>query len=341
MFSRNIVVTKGVLMSVKSLYELYKSGKLIFNAEYQRSYVWNLPKKQLLIDSILRGYDIGTIFLRLEKEGVYECLDGQQRLRSIFDFIENKYRLNPSYTPWVGKKLFRELDEGLKRAILSYPVVTTVISGSSDEETSDIFLRLQEGMPLNKAEKLNAIGGYMRKAIVRLSKHPLMRVIGVKPYRFTHRYILAQAVYLELKGATSGGKEIKDVRVSFGELKEMYLKFRDVYPPVDILGRVRNTLNFIYESMGGRASIIKGRTDFLAVYLVASYLLGKYERERIEDFGEKVANFFLNLHGVEGNNVFSCYKRARKAAKKGHLAKPANVMLAWLLKELNLATTPP
>jgi len=50
---------------IKTLYEdFYKLNKIDFNAEYQRSEVWRLPKKQLLLDSILRNFDISKIFLR-------------------------------------------------------------------------------------------------------------------------------------------------------------------------------------------------------------------------------------------------------------------------------------
>src|SRR2546426_11097495 len=62
---------------------------------YQRSPVWSPAKKQLLIDSILRGYDIPKLYLRASTEPIYEheVVDGQQRLRAIWEFLRDDYEL--------------------------------------------------------------------------------------------------------------------------------------------------------------------------------------------------------------------------------------------------------
>ena len=63
---------------------------------YQRqSELWNLEKKQLLIDSILNGYDIPKIYLhKFNKpkkirgiEMQYAIIDGRQRLETIWGFL--------------------------------------------------------------------------------------------------------------------------------------------------------------------------------------------------------------------------------------------------------------
>ena len=59
--------------------------------DYQRPLVWPLKTKQLLIDSILRNYDIPKIYLDQKEEDKYDVIDGQQRLRAICDFASNKY----------------------------------------------------------------------------------------------------------------------------------------------------------------------------------------------------------------------------------------------------------
>jgi len=90
---------------IKTLYEdFYKLNKIDFNAEYQRSEVWRLPKKQLLLDSILRNFDISKIFLRQLVDGRYECLDGQQRLKAIFGYLEDEFSLSGKETPEVGRR---------------------------------------------------------------------------------------------------------------------------------------------------------------------------------------------------------------------------------------------
>ena len=73
-----------------------RSSRINPNPDYQRGAVWTAEKKQLLIDSILRGYDIPKIYLRFISPGSSfdsEVVDGQQRLRAIWDFVDNKYPL--------------------------------------------------------------------------------------------------------------------------------------------------------------------------------------------------------------------------------------------------------
>lgn len=53
---------------------------------------WSLFSKQSLMDSIIRGLDIGQILLIERPDGLFECLDGQRRLEAIWSFLG----LNPA-----------------------------------------------------------------------------------------------------------------------------------------------------------------------------------------------------------------------------------------------------
>src|SRR4051794_41117209 len=72
---------------------------------YQRmSDVWPLEKRQLLIDSILNGYDVPKLYFHEffptktvgGKKYKYAIVDGKQRLQSIFTFIEGRFPLAPT-----------------------------------------------------------------------------------------------------------------------------------------------------------------------------------------------------------------------------------------------------
>ena len=62
---------------------------------YQRGPVWSVNHQQLIVDSILRDYDIPKLYLRAVKDSDYtwEVIDGQQRLRAIWDFFATRFRL--------------------------------------------------------------------------------------------------------------------------------------------------------------------------------------------------------------------------------------------------------
>jgi len=61
--------------------------------KYQREYIWKDDFKDKLIYSIVRGYPIGNISIGVlnvpnEKKAMSEVVDGQQRLTSIYNFVE-------------------------------------------------------------------------------------------------------------------------------------------------------------------------------------------------------------------------------------------------------------
>jgi hypothetical protein len=147
---------------VETLQKLDEEGKIIYNTEFQRGEVWDTSRKQKLIDSILRGYNINTIFLRQLNDGKYECLDGQQRLKTILkEFLKDKFPINPKFTPEFKRETyFSDFPDSLKSKIKSYIIYAIIFYTVDDEETCKIFLRLQEGLPLNSAEKLNAMMGF-------------------------------------------------------------------------------------------------------------------------------------------------------------------------------------
>ena len=56
--------------------------------EYQREPdVWNREQKQRLIDSILREFDISSIYFYRKEDDSLECIDGRQRLNAIMSFL--------------------------------------------------------------------------------------------------------------------------------------------------------------------------------------------------------------------------------------------------------------
>ncbi len=127
----------------------------------------------------------------------YECIDGQQRLKCIFQFIDNQFAITPDVTPDLEHRHFyHELSPETQSEIQTFEINSVVVSDADDYTTTDIFMRLQEGVRLNHAEKLNAIRSKMRKAVIEISKHPFFSATSLKNIRFSHRYYAAQMLAL-------------------------------------------------------------------------------------------------------------------------------------------------
>ena len=89
------------------------------NPDYQRLMVWRLEHKQLLVDTILRGYDIPKFYWKEKPNDQFDVIDGQQRIKTIWDFYDNKYKLAKNIEPIedenVSEKYYKELPLKIKK----------------------------------------------------------------------------------------------------------------------------------------------------------------------------------------------------------------------------------
>lgn len=322
---------KEMKFKIKDLYDMYGKGTLELNPEYQRSYVWEKirDKREKLMDSLLREFDIGKIFLREIKKVIegkvittYECLDGQQRLRSIFDFMDDKYPTSKRVTrELVEPKKFSELDPKYQMYIAGIWINPIVVESDDDEMISDIFLRLQEGVPLRGPEKLNAERGVMRNKVVELSKHKLFEKTSLSPYRFAYRYLVAQIMRLEEQNVPGS---LNFVNIGYKELKSMYQRYRNEETKIERLAnKVKSNLNFLNRVLDQDANVIWSKGDTISIYLFTSYVRDKYAisgkegrfKDFIMQFLEKVENIdTVRDPRTEENAPYYDYKQKRRGS---------------------------
>lgn len=140
-------------------------GKLIIQPEYQCNYIYGDGKKDVaVVESLLKGYPLGLIYFVLNKDGMYEVLDGQQRITSFARFVNKSW---PFAVEWKGKKrYFDSLDKDERDRIANAPLTIYVCEGEPSEiqewfETINIA-----GVPLVKQELRNASyhGPFVNKA---------------------------------------------------------------------------------------------------------------------------------------------------------------------------------
>jgi uncharacterized protein with PIN domain len=160
--------------SLQVLHQKKKDGDLDPHPSWQRNYVFDRIKASRLIESILLDMPIPAIYLAEEADMTLSVIDGQQRLSSFFNFLDdkfpdNRFPLGEKFTdfkltglqilPELNTKKYMDLDKVLQRKINDTPLHVITIKNDSDEDVKfEIFERLNTGsMKLNEDEIRNSV----------------------------------------------------------------------------------------------------------------------------------------------------------------------------------------
>lgn len=152
-------------MSIGELINLYEKGEIIINPDFQRYFRWTDVQKSRLIESILLGIPIPSIFVFQREDGIWEVVDGLQRISTLIQFmgdlpkledIPKKERLKLQATKYLpslegvvweaktsdDKEMPSSLKLFIKRAKLNFSII---LSDSGKNAKFDIFQRLNTG----------------------------------------------------------------------------------------------------------------------------------------------------------------------------------------------------
>ncbi|MRG54202.1 DUF262 domain-containing protein [Phyllobacterium sp. SYP-B3895] len=146
--------------SIADFLEWNGSQLLDLSPKFQRRGVWTRAAKSFLIDTILRGKPMPKVLLTQDligKKNVRTVVDGQQRIRTILEFISGGFTVLKTHNAEHSGRLFSELDEDIQGSILQYEVGVDLLYNVSLSDMLDIFARINTySVTLNTQEKLNA-----------------------------------------------------------------------------------------------------------------------------------------------------------------------------------------
>ncbi len=193
---------------------------------YQREGdVWNLERKQLLIDTIINGFDVPKIYMHKfgssaskQNEGLeYAVIDGKQRLSAIWDFILGKFGLSDEFSyvkqdginakGYTYSDLSREFPD-IKTDFDAYHLSIVTIETDDIELIEDMFSRLNEAMPLNAAEKRNARPGPLPEAVRKICALPFFTAkVPFTNKRYRHFDLAAKMLFLSSRDLVADTKK--------------------------------------------------------------------------------------------------------------------------------------
>lgn len=83
----NLLRTDRLDVSFGELLSMYENGEIIISPEFQRYFRWTDEQKTRFIESLLLGIPIPPIFVATNNDGIWELVDGLQRLSTFFSFV--------------------------------------------------------------------------------------------------------------------------------------------------------------------------------------------------------------------------------------------------------------
>lgn len=255
-------------MHLKRLVEERK--ELIIAPDFQRNDVWSAKQSAELVESILMGIPIPTIYLFEMKDGTKQVVDGRQRISAILNFLNNKFSLKDlKILPQCNGKKFSELDSKMQGIFEDYQLSFYIIQPPTPERVKyDIFDRVNRGgTRLTNQEMRNAL--YKGRSTVMLKE------------------LAASTVFLN---ATGGG-------ISSKRMKDQYIILRSI-----AFYLLKKKQDKVLEENGESIEYKSDMDDFLAKTMI--FLNEKASKNLLEDCKKTFCRAMDNCFQVLGRGAF-------------------------------------
>lgn len=163
----------SIVWSAKQISGMVKNGKINFEHIIQRGLVWEVWRKSALIESMILGYPVPTVYAKRIDNGsgkrgdnTMYVMDGKQRLSTVKQFLNNEFALSklPPITYFdtemdkevevdISGMKFNDLPDGLKDLLNTVTFNITYFDNLTKDEERELFKRLNQGRPLTAKNK--------------------------------------------------------------------------------------------------------------------------------------------------------------------------------------------
>ena len=292
--------------------------------EYQREpSIWHRSAKQLLIDSIVREFDIASVYFYDNGNDTWDCVDGRQRIAAIMSFLnENDHDTEDAGFPYkvineiyadeqghafaaLSGRSFSEIDSDTARdataarfvqTLMEYPLTVVELSESARAEEFNLqFTRLNLGAIINSGEKLNAMVGELRDiCFYKLAENPFLVSIDIPTRRFAREQLSAQIVaqVIAIEQARAADRVREFARVRHMDLQKLFKDNTQVSSGTKTwVARIERVMNLVADQSGS-FPFLRSRA------IVLSFVLLAYEKDvSIPAAAEQVARFATQFVG--------------------------------------------
>jgi hypothetical protein len=255
--------------------------------DWQRQKVWTRSRKQLLIDSILRGWKLPKFyFLKISDDPEeFEVVDGQQRLSTIFEFFADELPLTEESMKEFGGPYYHDLKPKYSDGFDDFEIEFDVIEEANEAELKQFFQRLQLGLPLTASEQLNSEHSNLRDYCRQLAKHKFFTdKVSIRDYRYAHFDVAAKVAAIEIDGL--------EVGLRYDDLKKVFASQASFSDKTKVAQRLQQTFDYLNKMFPEKTPLLRNRTvtQSLATLVARVVYSGKGS-----GYEKKLAEFFSNF----------------------------------------------
>lgn len=233
------------------LNQLYRDNQLRLRPEFQRLSVWPRAAKAYLIDTILNERPMPLFFFQRSMSAqtgrqMFDVIDGQQRLRAIFEYVDDEFGLSESKgdssVKHLSGKRFSQLPPEFRDRVFNYDLIVEELHSYTDADIRDMFVRMNRYVvKLSKQELRHSLQkGKFAEFVERLGKWKFWRgnrVFSVNQLnRMRNVEFAAELTVLLLEGPQDK-KKVIDL---------YYHSFQEKFPEgARVEGKLRDYLHWI------------------------------------------------------------------------------------------------
>lgn len=255
-------------MHLKRLVEERK--ELVIDPDFQRNDVWSTKQSAELVESILMGIPIPTIYLFEMKDGTKQVVDGRQRISAILGFLNDKFSLKDlKILPQCNGKNFSGLDAKMQGIFEDYQLSFYIIQPPTPERVKyDIFDRVNRGG-------------------TRLTNQEMRNALYKGPSTILLKELAASSVFLNATGRGINSKRMKDQYIILRSIAFYLLKKKQ---------------HEVLEQNGESIEYKSDMDDFLAKIMI--FLNEKASKDLLEDCKNTFYKAMDNCYKVLGRDAF-------------------------------------
>ena len=219
-------------------------GLLDVRPPYQREFVYKDKQREAVINSVMKGFPLNSMYWADREDGTYEIIDGQQRTISICQYYKGDFSLYIDGVPKTYQNLTKEKQE----EFLNYQLYIYVCKGTADDKL-DWFKTINiAGERLTDQELRNAVysGEWLTDAKKYFSKREC-------------------PVYHQWKDFLTGSHERQEYLetalkwISNGHITEYMSEHQHDQTALELYNYFQNVMNWTYSLFGKkRAKYMKG-----------------------------------------------------------------------------------